>query len=69
MLPGQTDVRAFSRGREIEAVLSPYFEGVNGIDAVLMPYFSFFGSHSRESAFIFSALSAVFTPTRTLVKV
>lgn len=34
MLPGQTDVRAFSGRREIEAVLSPYFEGVNGIDAV-----------------------------------
>jgi|GEM_PF-6626126 len=32
-------------------------------------YFSFLGSHSIESAFIFSALSAVFNPTRTLVKV
>jgi len=32
-------------------------------------YFNFFGSQSRESAFIFSALSAVFNPPKTLVKV
>jgi len=32
-------------------------------------YFSFLGSHSIESPFIFSALSAVFNPPRTLVKV
>jgi len=35
----------------------------------LLLYFSFLGSHSRESPFIFSAFSAVFSPIRTLVKV
>ena len=57
------------RSTEIAKRSHPYLEGLSGIEAVLMLYFRFLGSHSRESPFIFSAFSAVFSPIRTLVKV
>jgi len=50
--------------------LQGFFEGRSGIElGFVVPYFSFLGSQSMESAFIFSALRAVFNPPRTLVKV